>query len=138
MKILVIDGQGGRIGKLLVEQIKQGMDGFEIIAIGTNSIATAAMIKAGADHGATGENPVVYNCADADVIVGPIGIVIANSLLGEVTPAMAQAIGQCRAHKILIPVNRCNHTIVGSMERPLADYILLALQEIRRLAETLA
>ena len=130
MKLLVIDGQGGRIGKLLVEQIKQRLPGVEIIAIGTNSIATAAMLKAGADQGATGENPVVFNCTDADVIVGPMGIVIANSLLGEITPAMAVAIGQCKAIKILIPVNRCNHTLVGTQNLPLSEYIELALGEI--------
>ena len=123
MKLLVIDGQGGRIGKLLVEQLKQRLPGVEIIAIGTNSIATAAMLKAGADLGATGENPVVFNCLDADVIVGPMGIVIANSLLGEITPAMAVAIGQCKAIKILIPVNRCNHTLVGTQNLPLSEYI---------------
>ena len=130
MKLLVIDGQGGRIGKLLVEQLKQRLPGVEIIAIGTNSIATAAMLKAGADLGATGENPVVFNCLDADVIVGPMGIVIANSLLGEITPAMAVAIGQCKAIKILIPVNRCNHTLVGTQNLPLSEYIQLALGEI--------
>lgn len=131
VKVLVIDGQGGRIGKLLVEQIKLSLPGVEIIAIGTNSIATAAMLKAGADHGATGENPVVFNCTDADIIIGPLGIVIANALLGEITPAMAQAIGQCKAHKILIPVNRCNHTIVGTRDLPLGEYLQLALGELR-------
>ncbi|MBP7401297.1 MAG: DUF3842 family protein [Clostridia bacterium] len=131
MKILVVDGQGGRIGKLLVEQIRAEIPGAEVTAVGTNSIATAAMLKAGADQGATGENPAVYNCLEADIVVGPIGIVIANSLLGEVTPAMAAALGQCKAHKVLIPVNRCNHTIVGGQELPLAEYIRLAVLDIR-------
>jgi len=130
MKILVIDGQGGRVGKLLVEQIRLRLPGAEITAVGTNVIATSAMLKAGADQGATGENPVVYNCQEADVIVGPIGIVMANSLLGEITPVMAQAIGQCTAHKILVPVSRCRHTIVGMQNLSMSEYIQLAVEEI--------
>ena len=93
MKIIVIDGQGGKMGKGVVEQLKKAHPGLELIAVGTNSIATSAMLKAGADAGATGENPVVVNSRDADIIIGPIGIVIANSLLGEITPAMAVAVG---------------------------------------------
>src|SRR5690554_5015362 len=100
MKLLVIDGQGGRMGKLLVEQIRASFPDQHITAIGTNSIATSAMLKAGANEGATGENPVVCNAADADIIVGPIGIIIPDSLLGEITPAMAQALGRSRAQKI--------------------------------------
>lgn len=134
MNILVIDGQGGRVGKLLVEQIRQQLPDADITAVGTNVIATSAMLKAGADQGATGENPVVYNCQEADVIVGPIGIVMANSLLGEITPAMANAIGQCTAHKILVPVSRCRHTIVGMQTLTLSEYIQLAVEEIKAYA----
>ncbi len=132
MKIIVIDGQGGKMGKMLVEQLKKSLPDHELIALGTNSIATSSMLKAGADFGATGENPVIFNCADADVIVGPLGIVIANSLLGEISPAMAQAIGQSKAHKVLIPVNRCNNTVVGIKELPFNEYIQLAVQQVKQ------
>ncbi|MBS6644763.1 MAG: DUF3842 family protein [Clostridiaceae bacterium] len=123
MKIIVIDGQGGKMGKSIIEQLKKSHPDLELIAIGTNSIATAAMLKAGADYGATGENPAIVNSQDADVIIGPIGIVIANSLLGEITPAMAVSIGSSHAHKILIPVNRCNHHVVGCKQLSSGDYI---------------
>ena len=113
MKIVVIDGQGGKMGRSVIEQLKSSYPNMEIYAIGTNSIATAAMLKAGANYGATGENPAIVNSQDADLIIGPIGIVMANSLLGEITPAMASAIASCKAYKILIPVNRCNHLIIG-------------------------
>ena len=97
MKIMIIDGQGGRMGSLLTEKTKNAaIPGAQIYAIGTNSIATAAMLKAGADYGATGENPVLVNSRDADYIIGPLGIMAADSLLGEVTPAMAGAGGQGR------------------------------------------
>ena len=114
MKIMIIDGQGGRMGSLLTEKTKNAaIPGAQIYAIGTNSIATAAMLKAGADYGATGENPVLVNSRDADYIIGPLGIMAADSLLGEVTPAMAVAVGQSSAMKILLPVNKCNHHVVG-------------------------
>ena len=134
MNILVIDGQGGRVGKLLVEQIRQQLPDADITAVGTNVIATSAMLKAGANQGATGENPVIYNCQEADVVVGPIGIVMANSLLGEITPVMAQAIGQCTAHKILVPVSRCRHTIVGMQNLTMSEFIQLAVSEIKAYA----
>lgn len=114
MTIMVIDGQGGKMGKGLVEQLKKLCPEDEILAIGTNSIATAAMLKAGADAGATGENPAVVTSRTADIIVGPMGIVIADSLMGEITPKMAVAIGQSLAQKVLIPVNRCQHFVVGA------------------------
>ncbi|HCS75434.1 MAG TPA: hypothetical protein DIW17_16365, partial [Clostridiales bacterium] len=112
MKILVIDGQGGKVGKSIVEQLKAALPNQKITAIGTNSIATSTMLKAGADMGATGENPVIYNCKDADIIVGPIGIILANSLLGEVTPQMAAAVSGSKAQKFLIPSNKCNSHVV--------------------------
>lgn len=133
MKIVVMDGQGGKIGKLLVEQIKLSLPEYSITAIGTNSIATAAMLKAGADYGATGENPVVYNCLDADLIIGPLGIIVANSLLGEVTPAMATAVGQSKAKKILIPVSKCGCVVIGAEELPVGDYINLAVNALKQL-----
>lgn len=120
MKIIVIDGQGGRIGSLLIEKIKSKLKTSaaqaEVIAIGTNSIATASMLRAGADAGATGENPAIINCCDADYILGPIGIIAANSLLGEVTPPMAAAVATSPAKKLLLPVNKCSLHIVGMQE----------------------
>ena len=138
MKILVIDGQGGRMGKAMIEQLKRSgplPDGVELYAIGTNSTATAAMMKAGADFGATGENPVIVNSRDADIIAGPIGIVIADSLLGEITPAIAMAVGSSSAFKILIPVNRCTHLIVGCREASLSEYLQQGCREILQRVE---
>ncbi len=133
MKIVIIDGQGGKIGGLLVSKLKEAGLAAGIFAIGSNSIATAAMLKAGADHGATGENPVVINCRDADFIVGPIGIIAADALLGEITPAMAAAVSQSSAKKILLPLNRCNHYIVGAQDLPVAQAVPLAVQKIEEL-----
>lgn len=115
LQILVIDGQGGKIGSQLITLMKNQLSSlpFEITAIGTNSAATAAMLKAGADYAATGENPVIVACRKADVVIGPLGIVIADSLLGEITAQMAAAVGRSSAVKILIPVNKCNHIVAG-------------------------
>ena len=134
MKIIVIDGQGGRMGALLCEKIKKTSQNFpsgtELVAIGTNSAATAAMLKAGADCGATGENPVLVACRDADFIIGPLGIMAADSLLGEVTPAMAVAVGSSPAQKILLPVNRCNHHVVGVQDYSMARLTDEAVEEL--------
>ncbi len=127
MKLCIIDGQGGRMGKMLVELLREALPQQELIAIGTNTLATSAMLKAGANYGATGENPVVYNCADADIIAGPIGIISANSLLGEITPAMANAVSASRAHKVLIPVTRCNLSVAGVEEMSMNDYVRRAV-----------
>ncbi len=129
-KIVVLDGQGGRIGAMLIERMKAEKQPWMLYAIGTNSIATAAMLRAGADFGATGENPAVVNCRDADVIVGPIGIVIADALLGEITPAMAVAAGQSRAEKILLPINRCNNVVIGVRDMPIGETIGLAVERV--------
>lgn len=130
MKIIVVDGQGGKMGKVVVEQLKKAHPQLKLYAIGTNSIATSAMLKAGADFGATGENPAIVNSRDAHIIIGPIGIVIANSLLGEITPSMAEAIGISSAHKILIPVNRCNNYVVGCQDLSLSEYIKLVCEQV--------
>ena len=135
MNIMVIDGQGGRMGKSIVEQMKRNFPEDEILAIGTNSIATAAMLKAGADAGATGENPAIVGCRTADLIIGPLGIVIADSLLGEITPAMAATIGQSRAKKILLPVNRCQHYVVGCRDLPLGELVRMAVELARQFKE---
>ena len=123
MKILIIDGQGGRLGKLLIEKIKSDKPSLELIAVGTNSIATSVMLKAGADMGATGENPVVVNAKNTDVIIGPVGIIVANALMGEVTPKMACAVGESEAFKLLIPVNKCNNYIVGTKNIGISDLV---------------
>lgn len=130
MKITIIDGQGGKIGKSIVEQLKKNHPEQEIYAIGTNSLATAAMLKAGADYGATGENPCIVNAQDSDIIIGPVGIVIANALLGEITPAIATAVGASKAYKILIPMNRCNHYVVGCSENGLSDNIRMVCEKV--------
>lgn len=129
MKIVVIDGQGGRLGKLLVEAVKERLPQAEVLAVGTNGIATATMQKAGADYVATGENPVVRGVMDADVVLGPLGIVVAHSILGEVTPRMAEAVGDCRGKKILIPMNSCGVSVAGTQEMGLAGYVKLAADQ---------
>lgn len=111
--ILVMDGQGGQLGSQIVKELLLKYPDIRITAVGTNAMATAAMMKAGAAKGATGENPVIVACRKADVIIGPIGIVIADSLLGEVTPAMAAAVGQAEAVRILIPMNKCENLVAG-------------------------
>ena len=120
MKLVVIDGQSGRMGQLFIERLRAAALSCEVLAIGTNAIATSAMLKAGADNGATGENPVLVACRTADIIAGPIGILAADSLLGEITPAMAVAIGQSRAKKLLLPVNQCNNVVAGTQNLSLS------------------
>lgn len=134
MKVLVIDGQGGGIGKLLVAGIKSEYPDFCVTAVGANSIATSAMLKAGADAAATGENAILVGCRRADVIVGPVGIVVADSLLGEITPEMAQAIGQSDAKRVLIPVNHCDNIVVGVGDIPMARLVQAAVKEIGKLS----
>ena len=129
MKIVVLDGQGGRLGKLLVEAVKDRIPQAEVLAVGTNGIATATMQKAGADYVATGENPVVRGVMDADVVLGPLGIVVAHSILGEVTPRIAEAVGGCRGKKILIPMNSCGVSVAGTQEMGLAGYVKLAADQ---------
>ena len=123
MKILVIDGQGGKMGALLVKKIKETVPECELTCVGTNALATSAMLKAGADKGATGENPVVRAADRADIIAGPRGIIAANSILGGVTPRMAEAVGGSDAQKILVPVSDCSITVAGVESMKLSDYI---------------
>lgn len=129
-KVLIIDGQGGLLGKEMVEAVKELLPAAEIIAVGTNIMATNTMLKAGADNGATGENAVIVCARTADIIVGPIGIAIADSLLGEITPAMAVAVGQSTAKKVLIPVNKCNNMIVGVGDKKTSELIKEAIEMI--------
>ena len=126
MKIVVIDGQGGRIGSLVTARLcKEQLPDCELYAIGTNATATAAMLKAGADF-------VLVACRDADFIIGPLGILSADSLLGEVTPAMAVAVGQSHAQKLLLPVNRCNNHIIGTADLSVSQLIDEAISFLKK------
>lgn len=134
MRIAVIDGQGGGIGKSLVEKIKAELgQNVIILALGTNALATSVMLKAGANEGASGENAIIHNVPKVDVIVGTVGIVAANSMMGELSPLMAQAISDSPAKKILIPLNKCNLQVVGvttSTLPELLDKAVLAIKDI--------
>ena len=130
--VLVIDGQGGRIGKIIIEQLVSRAGQYEIVAVGTNSIATSAMIKAGAARGGTGENAVLVNCRSADCIIGPLGIVLADSMMGEISPAMAVAVGQSAAARLLIPLNLCNSFVAGLSPVAIKDLVALTLDELDR------
>lgn len=133
MRIVIIDGQGGGVGKALVEELAKACPQAELIAVGTNATATANMMKGGTVNGATGENAVVYNCGRADVIVGPVGIVMANAMLGEITPKMAEAVSSVEAKLFLIPMNRYHATIVGVESKKLTEYIKEAVEKIVQL-----
>lgn len=134
MEIAVVDGQGGGIGRALIEAIRQSLPGgVTVTALGTNSIATAAMLRAGADRGATGENAVVVCAREADVITGSIGIIAPDSMLGELTPRMAQTISSSRAQKVLLPLSRCGLNVAGA-HGTMAENIADAVRIIRGLA----
>lgn len=130
MRILVIDGQGGGVGRSLTEAILKRDTEVEVVVVGTNATATGNMMKAGRVEAATGENAVCYNAKKADVIVGPIGIIMANAMLGEITPKMSSAISSSEAKLILVPMNRCHAIIVGVQEKKVADYIEEAVEQI--------
>lgn len=136
MNILVIDAQGGGIGRQLIAAIKKALPSAHITAVGTNSAATAAMMKAGAHTAATGENAVVVGCRSADVIAGPIGIAIADSLYGEVTPAMALAVARSNANRVLIPFNHCGNIIAGVSDLSTGRLIQCAVDELCRMSST--
>ncbi len=123
MKILVVDAQGGGIGRAVIASLREKYPGIDLTAVGTNAAATAAMLRAGADRAATGENAVAVCARRADVIIGPLGIVIADALLGEITPRMAAAIGESDAVRILIPVNQCNNIVVGVPDTGLSGLV---------------
>ena len=131
MNILIIDAQGGGIGRQLVTAIKKALPGESVTAVGTNSLAASAMLKAGADHAATGENAVVVNCRKADVIVAPIGVVIADAMLGEITPAMALAAGQSPAKRILLPIAHCDNIVVGTKELGMGQLVQEAVERLK-------
>ena len=129
--VVIIDGQGGRLGQMLIEGIIKDKIECELTAVGTNTLATSAMLKAGAHKGATGENPVIVACRNADIIMGPIGIIAADSLTGEITPKMAVAVGQSKALKLLLPVSHCNNTVIGVKQLTMVDLIKAATEELK-------
>ena len=133
MNILVIDGQGGQLGGQIIKAVKGSFPEVDITAVGTNATATATMLKAGASRGATGENPVVVACRKADVIIGPIGIVIADALLGEITPQMAVAVGQADATRILLPVNKCDNLVAGVTDVSMNTLIDDVVERVKKL-----
>ncbi len=130
MKITVVDGQGGKLGKQIVERLCRVFTEAEIVAIGTNSLATSTMLKGGANAAATGENALVVACRNSDVIVGPVGIVIADALMGEITPRMAAAIGASDAFRILLPVSKCNNYISCASNSTVSEMIDDAVNKI--------
>lgn len=134
MKIVILDAQGGGMGRQLVEGLKKALPNQPLIAVGTNALATAAMLRAGADQVATGENAVVVCAGMADLILCPIGMVLCDAMLGEVTPAMAMAVGRSAAHKILIPISRCQTSIAGLPSQTLPEAVDAAVREaVRRI-----
>ena len=130
MNILVIDAQGGGMGRMLVEGLKRALPEQPVTAVGTNALATAAMLKAGADQAATGENAIRVCAAKADIILAPIGMVLADAMLGEVTAEMAVAVGRSPAHKILLPVARCQTSVVGVVKMTMAEAVEKAVAEV--------
>ena len=136
MIVAVIDGMGGGLGVQLVTQLKnQLISKIEIIALGTNALATNSMVKAGAHRGATGENAIAVSVGRSDIIVGPIGIVIPNALMGEITPRIAEAVAAADARKILIPVNQNHFEIAGLDSKPMAFWIKEAVSRVAILCE---
>ena len=133
MKILIIDGQGGGLGRQLVTAVKEQYPEIEVLAVGTNSAATNAMLRAGAYRAATGENSVVVASGQADVIMGPLGMVIADSMLGEITPRMALAVGQSRAKRILVPVSQCDNIVAGTQDISMAQNVQNAVAVLQTL-----
>lgn len=134
MNVLIIDAQGGGVGRQLVGAVKQELPRAHVTAVGTNTAATSAMLKAGADEAATGENAVVVCCRKADVILGPIGIILADALLGEITPKMAAAVAQSPAKRILIPFNHVDNVIVGLQNLTVAQLLEQAVEELKKMA----
>lgn len=135
MKILIIDGQGGGIGKALVEKLRERLPEAEILAVGANAIATSAMLRAGANAAATGENAAIVCCRDADVIAGPIGIVLKDAMMGEITASMAAAVAASPAQRVLIPVLRCSTYVAGTQGVALQKLLDDAVSRIAQLAQ---
>ena len=134
--ILVIDGQGGQLGSQIIKALLARFADVQITAVGTNAVATSSMMKAGAAKAATGENPVIVACRKADIIIGPVGIVIADSLMGEITPAMAVAVGQADAARVLIPMNKCENMVAGISNLSTSVLIQDAVEKVGKVLQT--
>ena len=135
MNILVIDGQGGQLGGQLIKSLKMNFNNVKVMAVGTNATATATMLKSGADQAATGENPVIVMCRNADIIIGPIGIVIADAMFGEITPQMAVAVGQADAVRILLPINKCDNLVAGIPDISTATILEDVILKVKNILE---
>ncbi|HDM10706.1 MAG: DUF3842 family protein [Deltaproteobacteria bacterium] len=136
MRLAVIDGQGGGIGATIIKGIRQEIgQGVEVLALGTNSAATSRMMKAGANKGATGENAIVVTCKKVDIIIGPIGIIMANSMMGEVTREMAAAVTTSGAQKLLLPLTQENVLVVGASTEPLPHLVQAAIKMVKEIFE---
>lgn len=140
LRIAVVDGQGGGIGRSIIEKLRKEIPpelagNLKLIGLGTNALASAAMLKAGADEAATGENAIVQTVETVDLVLGPLGIVLAHSMLGELTPRMAEAIAKSKARKLLIPVNRCRVDLVGLQAESLPRLVELLVEEVKRFLE---
>ena len=133
MNVLIIDGQGGQLGSQIIKAVISRYPDIDLTAVGTNAAATTAMVKAGAKKAATGENPIIVACRKADVIIGPIGIVIADALLGEITPDAAKAVAQSDAVRILIPINKCENLVAGVTNLTLTSLIEDALAKLDKI-----
>jgi hypothetical protein len=134
VRVAVIDGQGGGIGKLITEKIRKTLPPeVEIIALGTNAMATSLMLRAGANDGASGENAIMVNCPEADVIIGSLSILIANSMLGELTPNMAKAVAESKAIKLIIPLTRSAVEVIGARKEPLPHQIDLLIEKLQQI-----
>ena len=134
MRIAVVDAQGGGIGKIIVERLRQEMgDSCHIIGLGTNAIASSLMLKAGANEGASGENAVVRCAPRVDVIVGSVAIIAAHAYLGELTPRMAEAISAADAVKVLLPLNRCGIEISGTIDESLPMQVGQLVSRVRQI-----
>lgn len=137
MVVVVMDGQGGGIGSAVIKALRQeaGLDQLEILALGTNSIATSQMMKSGANRGATGENAVVQTCPLADIILGPLSIIMPNAMMGEVTPRMAEAVSTSASRKILIPLMQERVSLVGIKGEPLPHLVVQAIRIIKEMVK---
>ena len=130
--IMVVDAQGGGLGRQLIVTIKKEFPDVTVIAVGTNSVATGNMLKAGADEAATGENSMRVAGRKADIIIGPIGMVIADAMMGEITPATAAAIAQADARRIMIPFSSCDNYIAGVSDTSMGKLIADAVRQLKK------
>lgn len=136
MRIAVVDGQGGGIGKAIIDKMrKEFRDSIDIVALGTNALATQAMLKAGANDGATGEHAIIFNANQVEYIVGSLSLIVANSMLGELTPQIAAAIASSKAPKMLLPIHRNNIDVIGIVSEPLPHLIDKLLSQIKKYME---